>query len=179
MRPRWHRHWPPGNRDAVIIVHFSTRAGELDLHVWLIIILLSITAPFTTVVLAWSSPSDAARRRRVAAAFVSVSPHKRIGTRQGWPWRSCLHSAINPSRPSSTPFIEAHYRSPVDQLAQPGQIPGRACPPRVRSLPEVRPVRMCGCLRVRCEKRSVSACAGISHRHAAMTWAERLKRVCV
>lgn len=34
------------------IVHFSTRAGELDLHVWLIIILLSITAPVTTVVLA-------------------------------------------------------------------------------------------------------------------------------
>ena len=34
------------------IVHFSTRAGELDLHVWLIIIVLSITAPVTTIVLA-------------------------------------------------------------------------------------------------------------------------------
>ena len=33
------------------IVHFSTRAGELDLHVWLIIIVLSITAPVTTIVL--------------------------------------------------------------------------------------------------------------------------------
>ena len=34
------------------IVHFSARAGELQLHVWLIIIVLSITAPVTTVVLA-------------------------------------------------------------------------------------------------------------------------------
>lgn len=34
------------------IVHFSTRAGEPDLHVWLIIIVLSITAPVTTIVLA-------------------------------------------------------------------------------------------------------------------------------
>lgn len=34
------------------IIHFSTRAGELRLHVWLIIIILSITAPVTTVVLA-------------------------------------------------------------------------------------------------------------------------------
>ena len=30
------------------IVHFSVRAGELSLHVWLIIIILSITAPVTT-----------------------------------------------------------------------------------------------------------------------------------
>lgn len=34
------------------IVHFSSRAGGLALHVWLIIILLSITAPVTTIVLA-------------------------------------------------------------------------------------------------------------------------------
>ena len=34
------------------IIHFSTRAGELLLHVWLIIIVLSITAPVTTIVLA-------------------------------------------------------------------------------------------------------------------------------
>jgi multicomponent K+:H+ antiporter subunit G len=34
------------------IVHFSTRAGDLRLHVWLIIIVLSITAPVTTMVLA-------------------------------------------------------------------------------------------------------------------------------
>ncbi|NCT84659.1 MAG: Na+/H+ antiporter subunit G [Comamonadaceae bacterium] len=34
------------------IVHFSTRGAGLALHVWLIIIVLSITAPVTTVVLA-------------------------------------------------------------------------------------------------------------------------------
>ena len=34
------------------IVHFSTRGGGLALHVWLIIIVLSITAPVTTLVLA-------------------------------------------------------------------------------------------------------------------------------
>lgn len=34
------------------IVHFSTRGGGLAQHVWLIIIVLSITAPVTTVVLA-------------------------------------------------------------------------------------------------------------------------------
>ncbi|MDD2535475.1 MAG: monovalent cation/H(+) antiporter subunit G [Macromonas bipunctata] len=34
------------------IVHFSLRAGGLTLHVWLIIIVLSITAPVTTIVLA-------------------------------------------------------------------------------------------------------------------------------
>jgi multicomponent K+:H+ antiporter subunit G len=33
------------------IVHFSARAGHLSLHVWLIIVLLSITAPVTTMVL--------------------------------------------------------------------------------------------------------------------------------
>jgi len=34
------------------IVHFSTRAGEPSLHVWLTIVVLSITAPVTTMVLA-------------------------------------------------------------------------------------------------------------------------------
>jgi len=34
------------------IVHFSAREHSLSLHVWLIIILLSITTPVTTVVLA-------------------------------------------------------------------------------------------------------------------------------
>ena len=34
------------------ILHFSVRAGELSLHVWLIIIILSITAPVTSIVLA-------------------------------------------------------------------------------------------------------------------------------
>lgn len=44
------------------IVHFSVRAGELSLHVWLIIIILSITAPVTTLVLARA----ALFRRRLA-----------------------------------------------------------------------------------------------------------------
>jgi len=34
------------------IIHFSARASEPRLHVWLIIIILSITAPVTTIVLA-------------------------------------------------------------------------------------------------------------------------------
>lgn len=34
------------------IVHFSARGGGLALHVWLVIIVLSITAPVTTIVLA-------------------------------------------------------------------------------------------------------------------------------
>ena len=34
------------------IVHFSARGASLALHVWLIIIVLSITAPITTIVLA-------------------------------------------------------------------------------------------------------------------------------
>lgn len=44
------------------IIHFSARAGELRLHVWLIIILLSITAPVTTIVLSRA----ALFRRRLA-----------------------------------------------------------------------------------------------------------------
>lgn len=34
------------------IVHFSSRSQALSLHVWLVIIVLSITAPVTTIVLA-------------------------------------------------------------------------------------------------------------------------------
>lgn len=34
------------------IIHFSARQGSLALHVWLIIIVLSITAPVTTLLLA-------------------------------------------------------------------------------------------------------------------------------
>lgn len=34
------------------IVHFTTAATQLSLHVWLVIILLSITAPVTTLLLA-------------------------------------------------------------------------------------------------------------------------------
>lgn len=34
------------------IIHFSTRGGGLSLHVWLVIIVLSITTPVTTLVLA-------------------------------------------------------------------------------------------------------------------------------
>jgi multicomponent K+:H+ antiporter subunit G len=34
------------------IIHFSTRGTELSLHAWLIAILLAITAPVTTVLLA-------------------------------------------------------------------------------------------------------------------------------
>ncbi|MBK1689669.1 monovalent cation/H(+) antiporter subunit G [Rubrivivax gelatinosus] len=37
---------------AATILHFSTREGELSLHVWLAVALLSITAPVTTIVLA-------------------------------------------------------------------------------------------------------------------------------
>lgn len=34
------------------IIHFSTRGDGLNLHVWLIIIVLSISVPVTTIVLA-------------------------------------------------------------------------------------------------------------------------------
>jgi multicomponent K+:H+ antiporter subunit G len=34
------------------IIHFSVRGSGLSLHVWVVIILLSITAPMTTLVLA-------------------------------------------------------------------------------------------------------------------------------
>jgi multicomponent K+:H+ antiporter subunit G len=44
------------------IIHFSSRGEGLALHVWLIIIVLSITAPVTTIVLARA----ALFRRRLA-----------------------------------------------------------------------------------------------------------------
>ncbi|MDB5751429.1 MAG: Na+/H+ antiporter subunit [Ramlibacter sp.] len=34
------------------VIHFSSRDGTLSLHVWLVIIVLSVTAPVTTVLLA-------------------------------------------------------------------------------------------------------------------------------
>ena len=34
------------------ILHFSVRHGSLSLHVWLVIVLLSITAPVTAILLA-------------------------------------------------------------------------------------------------------------------------------
>ncbi|MBK1614734.1 Na+/H+ antiporter subunit G [Rubrivivax gelatinosus] len=37
---------------AASIVHFTAREGQLSLHVWLTVMLLSITAPVTTIVLA-------------------------------------------------------------------------------------------------------------------------------
>ena len=51
------------------IVHFSARAGELSLHVWLIIIILSITAPVTTIVLARAALF---RRRRGGSASPAI-----------------------------------------------------------------------------------------------------------
>ena len=47
---------------AASIVHFSSRGEGLSLHVWLVIIVLSITAPVTTIVLARA----ALFRRRLA-----------------------------------------------------------------------------------------------------------------
>ncbi len=44
------------------ILHFSSRGGGLSLHTWLIIIVLSITVPVTTIVLARA----ALFRRRLA-----------------------------------------------------------------------------------------------------------------
>lgn len=48
------------------IVHFSSRGDGLALHVWLIIIVLSITAPVTTMVLA---RAGLFRRRRAGDAL--------------------------------------------------------------------------------------------------------------
>jgi len=48
------------------IVHFSVRGGGPALHVWLIIIVLSITAPVTTIVLA---RAGLFRRRRAGDAL--------------------------------------------------------------------------------------------------------------
>ncbi|MBP6900769.1 MAG: monovalent cation/H(+) antiporter subunit G [Burkholderiaceae bacterium] len=51
---------------AASILHFSLRAGSLAPHVWLIIIVLSITAPVTTMVLA---RAGLFRRRRAGDAL--------------------------------------------------------------------------------------------------------------
>ena len=48
------------------IVHFSVHEQRLSLHVWLIIVLLSITAPVTTLVLARAALF---RRRRAGDAL--------------------------------------------------------------------------------------------------------------
>lgn len=48
------------------IVHFTAHDGSLALHAWLIIIVLSITAPVTTVVLARAALF---RRRRAGDAL--------------------------------------------------------------------------------------------------------------
>lgn len=48
------------------IVHFSAREGALALHVWLVIIVLSISAPVTTIVLARAALF---RRRRAGDAL--------------------------------------------------------------------------------------------------------------
>jgi len=47
------------------IVHFTAHEGTLSLHAWLIIIVLSITAPVTTIVL---SRAALFRRRRAGDA---------------------------------------------------------------------------------------------------------------
>jgi multicomponent K+:H+ antiporter subunit G len=56
------------------IVHFSARGASLALHVWLIIIVLSITAPITTIVLA-----RAALFRRRQAGDTLPAPLRRRG----------------------------------------------------------------------------------------------------
>ena len=52
MRRRSRRRWVPGPSPRASIVHFSVQDAGLSLHVWLVIIILSITAPVTTMVLA-------------------------------------------------------------------------------------------------------------------------------
>jgi multicomponent K+:H+ antiporter subunit G len=56
------------------IIHFTAREGGLALHVWLIIIVLSITAPVTTIVLA-----RAALFRRRQAGDALPPPLQRRG----------------------------------------------------------------------------------------------------
>jgi multicomponent K+:H+ antiporter subunit G len=51
---------------AASLVYFSSRGNGLSLHVWLIIIVLSITAPVTTIVLARAALF---RRRRAGDAL--------------------------------------------------------------------------------------------------------------
>jgi multicomponent K+:H+ antiporter subunit G len=55
------------------IIHFSAHAGEPQLHVWLIIIVLSISAPVTTIVLARA----ALFRRRQAGDMLPSPLHRR------------------------------------------------------------------------------------------------------
>jgi multicomponent K+:H+ antiporter subunit G len=55
------------------IVHFSAQEGRLALHVWLVIILLSITAPVTTIVLARA----ALFRRRQAGDYLPAPLQQR------------------------------------------------------------------------------------------------------
>lgn len=56
------------------ILHFSTRGGGLALHVWLIIIVLSITVPVTTIVLARAALF---RRRQAGDALPAPLPPRR------------------------------------------------------------------------------------------------------
>lgn len=58
------------------ILHFSTRGAGLALHVWLIIIVLSITAPVTTIVLARAALF---RRRRAGDALPAPLSAQRRG----------------------------------------------------------------------------------------------------
>lgn len=62
---------------AASIVHFSARAGELRLHVWLIAIVLSISAPITTVVLARAALF---RRRRSGDALPEPLRMRSVGS---------------------------------------------------------------------------------------------------
>ncbi|WP_394484563.1 monovalent cation/H(+) antiporter subunit G [Roseateles sp. LYH14W] len=58
------------------IIHFSVRGSGLSLHVWVVIILLSITAPLTTLVLARAALF---RRRQAGDAL----PPALTGEQQG------------------------------------------------------------------------------------------------
>ena len=58
------------------VIHFSARAGELQLHVWLIIVVLSISAPVTTIVL-----GRAALFRRRRSGDLLPSPLRTRGAR--------------------------------------------------------------------------------------------------
>ena len=62
------------------IVHFSVREPGLSLHVWLIIILLSITAPVTTLVLARAA---LLRRRQAGDPLPAPLGGAPSGPRQG------------------------------------------------------------------------------------------------
>ncbi|MGV3498896.1 MAG: Na+/H+ antiporter subunit G [Hydrogenophaga sp.] len=66
------------------ILHFSLRAQGLALHVWLIIIVLSITAPVTTIVLARAALF---RRRQAGDRLPGVHSPASSATRPP-PWTS-------------------------------------------------------------------------------------------